>query len=375
MIACAVVLLVSCSKEDNDGGGGDGGNDISVPNQSELNQTVYADKTEGTSGVSFTTTGAWTSTLTSDVKSSDNVDWVSYAPQSGDKAGNYEINITLLPNMTDADRKAQIKITCKNTVITINIEQKRNMEDGTVIKLVDMIKEIDPDGFDIGSKMSYDNQGKLISYISYEDGQEIESGTLTYSDNQITVESKEIEFDGVQVINKVYNLENGVVVSSREDDNTYESDQWSYNADGYLIKHVENYEYSLDNTQIESDVTDYTWDNNNIVNALILYYGDDNPVSYVYEYNQMSNDKCNIDFVALLMDRGIISMLGYDGKKSANLISKEIVSGDQWNKDNGVTTYRYVTDEDGCVTEIYEQYQSEGGAGGAERLAYEITYK
>jgi len=51
-------VILSCDKND------DGETTaITVPNQTELEQTVYADNTTGKSGITFTTTGAWTSPL------------------------------------------------------------------------------------------------------------------------------------------------------------------------------------------------------------------------------------------------------------------------------------------------------------------------
>ena len=51
-------VILSCDKND------DGETTaITVPNQTELEQTVYADNTTGKSGITFTTTGAWTSSI------------------------------------------------------------------------------------------------------------------------------------------------------------------------------------------------------------------------------------------------------------------------------------------------------------------------
>ena len=51
-------VILSCDKND------DGETTaITVPNQTELEQTVYADNTTGKSGITFTTTGAWDSSL------------------------------------------------------------------------------------------------------------------------------------------------------------------------------------------------------------------------------------------------------------------------------------------------------------------------
>jgi hypothetical protein len=113
---------------------------ISVANNSSLTQEVYADNSQGKSGVSFTTTGAWTSNIStaSSEKSGQakatksSLDWVSVSPDSGKEAGNYTVAITLKTNTTGADRTAIITISCNGTNITITVTQKGVKEDGTV---------------------------------------------------------------------------------------------------------------------------------------------------------------------------------------------------------------------------------------------------
>lgn len=87
-------VILSCDKND------DGETTaITVPNQTELEQTVYADNTTGKSGITFTTTGAWTSSINeSSLTRSDKTsspEWISIDPASGDKAGSYTISISL----------------------------------------------------------------------------------------------------------------------------------------------------------------------------------------------------------------------------------------------------------------------------------------
>ena len=113
---------------------------ISVDNSKSLAQEVFADEEHGNSGVSFTTTGAWTSSISTGstpVKSAqlkateDSPLWVSISPDRGDKAGSYTIAITLEPNTTGIDRTAAITISCNGTDIVINITQKGVKKDGT----------------------------------------------------------------------------------------------------------------------------------------------------------------------------------------------------------------------------------------------------
>ena len=52
-------IVTGCSSDDET----DGNGQIKVDDKNSLTQTVYADNNEGKSGVKFTTTGAWTSTI------------------------------------------------------------------------------------------------------------------------------------------------------------------------------------------------------------------------------------------------------------------------------------------------------------------------
>lgn len=110
---------------------------ITVPDQKQLTQTVFADDTVATSNVSFTTTSAWTSKITEplEVKSNDaKTDWVSITPSSGDKAGDYAIRITLAPNFSGEERTAAINIICDRQTITVNIKQEATTEKGDIPK-------------------------------------------------------------------------------------------------------------------------------------------------------------------------------------------------------------------------------------------------
>lgn len=124
LIMFAVCALTSCDKEK------DEPKNIEVTGGS-IKQELFADNTQGKEGVKFTTTGAWTSTVTPTTKAEAST-WVSIDPASGDKAGEYAINIKLEANYTGADRKAEIKINCGGTTITITVEQKGTTKDGEI---------------------------------------------------------------------------------------------------------------------------------------------------------------------------------------------------------------------------------------------------
>ena len=69
IVAClaGITIFASCEKKENKPDTNQGNNPeaISVANTNSLTQEVFADNQQGSSGVSFTTTGAWTSTISS----------------------------------------------------------------------------------------------------------------------------------------------------------------------------------------------------------------------------------------------------------------------------------------------------------------------
>ena len=102
---------------------------IIVADNASLTQEVFADQTQGTSGVSITTTGAWTSSFAEKTPANaptrgNSLDWVSISPDHGDAAGTYNISITLEENLTGEDRAAEITISCENEEIVIYVMQK-----------------------------------------------------------------------------------------------------------------------------------------------------------------------------------------------------------------------------------------------------------
>ena len=119
IIASTVFVLSSCGDKEP--------KDIMVENETALTQTSFADETSGKSGVTFITTGAWTSTITEGTTKSTKsgtTSWVSISPDHGDAAGTYTIIISLEPNATGKDRAATITISCNGMDITVTVTQK-----------------------------------------------------------------------------------------------------------------------------------------------------------------------------------------------------------------------------------------------------------
>ena len=119
MAFIAAALLASCS-DDKDYSGDFG--QIRVPDTRQLEQTVSADDTQSARGVTFTTEGAWTSTIAE--TRAEAPAWISISPDRGDAAGSYTLKITLEPNTSGASRTATIVITCGTSKIEITVTQE-----------------------------------------------------------------------------------------------------------------------------------------------------------------------------------------------------------------------------------------------------------
>jgi hypothetical protein len=112
---------------------------ISLRSGTETLQTIFADQTEAAS-IDMTTTAAWTATVrelseeeAATVRATtDNVtpEWISINPTSGDNAGDYSINVNLMPNSSGADRFAVIEIECEGEKTEIRIKQTNIKQDG-----------------------------------------------------------------------------------------------------------------------------------------------------------------------------------------------------------------------------------------------------
>ena len=124
MAFIATALLASCSDKGDDHSGDFG--QIKVPDTRQLEQTVTADDTQAPQGVTFTTEGAWTSSIAE--TRAEAPSWITISPDHGDAAGSYTIKITLKPNPSEKARTAKIVITCGTSKIEITVTQEAGEE-------------------------------------------------------------------------------------------------------------------------------------------------------------------------------------------------------------------------------------------------------
>ncbi|MDR1644917.1 MAG: RagB/SusD family nutrient uptake outer membrane protein [Tannerellaceae bacterium] len=124
LLLSAAAVFAGCEKEETA---------IKVQDSESLTQDVFAEETQGKSGVTFTAASAWTSSITeASTTRAGSPAWIFIHPDHGDEAGDYTIFISLQPNLTGADRAAVVHIVCDDTEIAVNVTQKAEKADGTL---------------------------------------------------------------------------------------------------------------------------------------------------------------------------------------------------------------------------------------------------
>lgn len=203
MAITATALLASCSDKDPEYSGNFG--QIKVPDTRQLEQTVSAEETQASQGVTFTTEAAWTSAIAE--TRAEAPDWISISPDHGDAAGTYTLKITLETNGLEEPRTAKIVIACGTSKIEITVTQEGTDNPITPtlnrwISKIECFREIDPTN--IGHNphtadlyFEYDKQNRITSY-KYEDMESPYDAnqviTFTYPDSK-TLKIKSTEDD------------------------------------------------------------------------------------------------------------------------------------------------------------------------------------
>ncbi len=126
-----VLFAVSCS-ESNDDGGDD--KPVKLSPETKQEQQVYADDKQAPAPIKFTATAPWTATVAevqTKAEAGSEVDWLKLSAYKGNP-GDISLTMTLSPNYTGTDRKAEIRIACGGTIITVTVEQKGTTESGKV---------------------------------------------------------------------------------------------------------------------------------------------------------------------------------------------------------------------------------------------------
>ena len=364
----AVMMLAGCDK---------GGDDSPITgyDRKQLNQTLYADQTEGS--FSFTATESWTTRitdLTPGQRAAASDIWITLDPSQGE-AGTVKMKITLTPNLTGADRKATIRIVCGDTTITITIEQKATNGGGDepdpgIPATPGFISRIDSfwDGAADGHMtFEYDDQGRTTEFRLYDKAGVLDyKEAMTYTSGKIRIVSVGGENDPEPEITLITLDASGRALFREETINGKEYKfEYKYDADGYLTDY---YSGGWIETDVAPDPRPFAaadgavkpimdravWENGN----LKTLYSDWEEKYGIYEdktefeYTNHPNGFATIDLTmgATISELSILKT-GTFGKIRKNLIARETVTG-RTSYNTGVHNWSYKFDKDNRLTEF-----------------------
>ncbi len=330
-----VLFAVSCSESNDDGGNGGnegGGNtptNIELTGGTSAQQQVYADETETPAPIKFTAKAAWTATVAkvqTKAEGGSEVDWLKLDAYSGG-AGDVSLTMTLLPNYTRTDRKAEIRIECAGTTLTITVEQKGTKQDGTMPEptptgyaLVESVEARFWVGCEENGDYSssfhyvfrYDDQNRIAEYeltdrdyngtgseLDYKyttrfdyskPGEILLTETTTYDANN-TQDQPRTETYRIQLDNQ------GRATQIKADKSSFNDSpityRYSYNDEGRLSR-ISWYDYNESQTEIYEAMT---YQNGVLSKVNYHYYADDKKeiVFPADAFSDVPNDRLNID--------------------------------------------------------------------------------
>ena len=339
MAFIAAALLASCS-DDKDYSGDFG--QIKVPDTRQLEQTVSADDTQSARGVTFTTEGAWTSTIAE--TRAEAPAWISISPDRGDAAGSYTLKITLEPNTSGASRTATIVITCGTSKIEITVTQEgaddpiestpanRIMRIDSRQQTIRNSGDSDPERWTSTSRFTYDDAGLLTCY-EWDDTPENSADAMdevlriSYPDAKTLKLSAETTESPEKGSYTVTLDDAGRAVAARSDNGP---ERWTFAYDGNGC--CKECTYSGDEYHYYPR-TVCRWTGNDLT-GLDIYQGKEVDFSYEFEYHADRPNTpalCNLDLNALLFDvcpdiedadffmGSVLSGIGRLGNRSAHL--------------------------------------------------------
>lgn len=377
----AAALLAACGGDD-DKWYGDYGQ-IKVPDTRQLDQTVASDGTQASQGVTFTTEGAWTSTIAETTRAGI-PGWIAISPDHGDAAGSYTVRITLQPNDTGSDRTATVTITCGTSKITITVTQEASDKpapEPSGTKLIATIEGFYPDPDSPSGEPMWDSQYTFeydarnrVTAIKMKSSEEEMAVAFSYpATGTMRVTVTEGDYKGAAYT--VTLDEAGRATEVRRDGR---SDRWTfaYGTDSHCTE-VRQYDIP-EPTAYPRSV--FGWENGNLT-TLTTYDGENGQIpdySWKFGYTSQINDAqaMNIDLNALLFDvkpgympvyetdiAQVLASLGRLGARSANLTTTNMMAeefSEMYDPDAQTLTYYEIMDtvfewaqeNDGRVTSV-----------------------
>lgn len=405
----ALAMFASCEEF--------GGNNqlIIDPVEDALLEQTVGSETISAEGVSFTTTGAWTSQVVPVSTKASQPMWVSITPDHGDKAGTYTISINLEANDTGEDRKANIIISCGGQTITISITQvatpevpSQGGEDNSKPQLkcvssIDYLYTTTIDDYNSAHytlTYRYDDQNRVVrleevcegeeSYDSYEiwhtfDYTIVDNVTVTSSYKSGGDDSKGDETYDVTLQNG--RATQALLQGEYDSWDTYKY-TFSYNNAGYLIRMVDHStEYGEEGVNLvytDGLFTGMTWGE----------YGEEDDDSMVYDVNtyyphRYPNNKTNVDFNMFLLNgepelEGDIVSLLVSLRMCGNFGDTCVEIGGGGDEYDFVSPQQYVSDPNYCEhvsytreklsDSLYPAIYEFDSDGCPSKISYDVIY-
>jgi hypothetical protein len=311
-------------------------------------QIVFADDAQGSSGVSFTTTGPWSSSIIEATSTRAAApDWISISPDSGKEAGEYTVYITLDVNTTGTDRTAVITISCSGTEISITVTQKGTKEDGTV-----------PDDPDDGDDPDTTGWVKKINgyEVVYGDTQHGVANVVKYGSGSYTnkiISATQWEYIQIEGSTCRFEYVNNRVSKTTIANRFVSEFEWSGNALSRIRAHEGKINTGVVQTNFIYGTTEYRLGNIDI-NWLLgaEEYDTATPVSAIGVRTSGDNYK--------LLTSKVQQAVGSTPEETP--------------KYDLITTYRYEFNDDGYIVKIYRSSIQGGESNGYEGLAYTFEY-
>lgn len=412
-----VLFAVSCSESNDDGGD----KPVKLSPETKPEQQVYADDEQAPTPIRFTATAPWTATVaevqtkaetdiaaaTGRAETSANqaeagrVDWLTLSAYSG-QAGEISLTMNLTVNTTGHDRKAEIRIACGDTTLTVTVEQKGTKQDGTqpnpqpedpnkpdASNLKYRITKIECEeswgGSDTSTEVytfAYDDAGRLIKQevvrkwapesASGSEKTSVYTKTITYGAGTVSYEYTDYD-DGVLDIQEKSTAaldEKGRIVSGESvsvetvayPDGLKEEEgstkyEFGYDEEGCLVQSTLIEHYS------EEWRHDYSiiWTDGNPTRLLWEYEENDKKENDYTTYGTVPNNaNLDLNWLIVLDSEGWVfsvgdeyktfAAMGYTGKRSKNLAES---NREEYSFENGVSTTNYTYQLDGDrVTKI-----------------------
>lgn len=364
LMAFSTIQFTACSNDDSN----EPKQEITLSENTQKQQTIYADNANAPEGISFEANGSWKATVKeiSAARAENNgIEWLSLSQYEGG-AGTITLNLIIKENNTGNDRKAEITIICGNSKITISVEQKATLEngnlpDGPIINKSKLIKKITCTESDYPNdiyicEFTYDDKGRVTNISDsyrYNSTTHKTTCSFTYLGNKVSyITHNGYEGEGEAGGGEIILNEKGYAVSGNfydiHDNKKDEwNSSWTYAPNGYLTR------YAQDDFTI-----DFKWENKN----LSLLEDKNSSENERFTYDTNIKNKANIDYNYLIIaflsgtsenlplasgdDWGFTGMFGYLGKRSENVVSHMQTNHDH-ELENSYFTYE--TDKDGYI--------------------------